>query len=434
MKFQQTHSVMLTKSVQSAELRAMHDFSIWFRCFWPIILITVLGVGLFGKAIVASVVSTPHPELVYVIGGVFVLCLLLSGTALKSYLSEVDLLQRIDREGFDVRAVTWEKSAFSKVYAGHAVGLDAEEVEDELHHVSLKLQGRLALPGYLGGALVGIGLVGTFVGLLATLEELGGVFAALSTMGGPSSDSASMFSNLVTQLQAPMKGMGTAFVASLYGVLGSLLVGLNIQSVRSVAEATVSHVRSYALRNVTKNEKPSSQMPEATLLEFFREDLQKSDSTSQDLTRALLALKEASQQQCDFSRQKWERLETMLLPVLTAQTTTLPKHEVLMPQAELAHTMRAAALRQTEISQRLLERHEELIKQFSKFGAIVQANEQNRSQMHSTVIALEAVVKQQGQVVDRVLDQHGEILRRLGGLQTLLAAQLEESRRRNGTA
>lgn len=435
MKTTHTPHPLLPRSVQSAELRAMNDLGIWFRCYWPIALITILGLGLFGKAIASSVVSTPHPELVYVIGGIFVLALVLSGAALRAYLAEVDLLQKIDQEGFDPRTVSWEKSIFSKVYLGHGRGLDHEEVEDELHHVSLKLQGRLALPGYLGGALVGIGLVGTFVGLLATLEELGGVFAALSTMGGASSDSASMFSNLVTQLQAPMKGMGTAFVASLYGVLGSLLVGLNVQSVRSVAEATVGHVRSYALRSVVKRQAATeSPAPDTALLEQVRQLDHNSTEERLQLANALKGLQESTQSQTELSKRQWERLEALLAASANSEHKAVRPADTVLPPADLANTMRSAAIRQTEISQRLLERHEELIRQFTSFGAIVQGHEDQRTQLTATVTALEAVTRQQGQVVERVLEQHGEILRRLGGLQTLLAAQLEETRRNNGTA
>lgn len=435
MKTTHTPHPLLPRSVQSAELRAMNDLVIWFRCYWPIALITVLGVGLFGKAIASSILSTPHPELVYVIGGIFALALVLSGAALRAYLAEVYLLQKIDQEGFDPRTVSWEKSIFSKVYLGHGRGLDHEEIEDELYHVSLKLQGRLALPGYLGGALVGIGLVGTFVGLLATLEELGGVFAALSTMGGPSSDSASMFSNLVTQLQAPMKGMGTAFVASLYGVLGSLLVGLNVQSVRSVAEATVGHVRSYALRSVVKRQAATdSPAPDTTLLEHMRLLGQSITEERLQLANALKGLQESTHSQAELSKRQWERLEALLVTLANSENKSVRPADAVLPPADLANTMRSAAIRQTEISQRLLERHEELIRQFRSFDTIVQAQEGQRTQLTTTVTALEAVTRQQGQVVERVLEQHGEILRRLGGVQTLLAAQLEETRRNNGTA
>jgi hypothetical protein len=51
-----------------------------------------------------------------------------------------------------------------------------------------------------------------------------------------------MFADMVTKLQAPMQGMGTAFVASLYGLLGSLIVTLMMVSVRKTAASSVRHI------------------------------------------------------------------------------------------------------------------------------------------------------------------------------------------------
>ena len=100
--------------------------------------------------------------------------------------------------------------------------------------VESQMFARLSLPNLLSGSLVGLGLVGTFIGLLQTLDELSGVFAALG--GGSGSDSDAMFSTMIVKLQGPMQGMGTAFVASLYGLLGSLVIGLTVSSVKSAGE------------------------------------------------------------------------------------------------------------------------------------------------------------------------------------------------------
>jgi hypothetical protein len=75
----------------------------------------------------------------------------------------------------------------------------------------------LVLPNYIGGALVGIGLVGTFIGLLGTLDDLSTLFASLDGAGAAtdSSDAGAMFGDMVRRLRDPIRGMGTAFVASL---------------------------------------------------------------------------------------------------------------------------------------------------------------------------------------------------------------------------
>jgi LysM repeat protein len=72
---------------------------------------------------------------------------------------------------------------------------------------------------------------------------LSGVFAALG--GGSGSDSGAMFSTMIVKLQGPMQGMGTAFVASLYGLLGSLVIGLTVSSVKSAGERLFRDVREF---------------------------------------------------------------------------------------------------------------------------------------------------------------------------------------------
>lgn len=116
-------------------------------------------------------------------------------------------------------------------------------MEDEMHGVESQMFARLSLPNLLSGSLVGLGLVGTFIGLLQTLDELSGVFAALgNTSGG---DSGAMFSTMIVKLQGPMQGMGTAFVASLYGLLGSLVIGLTVSSVKTAGERLFRDVREF---------------------------------------------------------------------------------------------------------------------------------------------------------------------------------------------
>jgi len=92
-------------------------------------------------------------------------------------------------------------------------------------------------PGrYLVGLLVFLGLVGTFWGLLSTIQAVGGTISALDTKV---SDSVLIFEELKTGLAAPLEGMGTAFASSLFGLSGSLVLGfLELQ-------ATQAHNRFY---------------------------------------------------------------------------------------------------------------------------------------------------------------------------------------------
>ncbi|MDB5561899.1 MAG: flagellar motor protein MotA [Hyphomicrobiales bacterium] len=81
---------------------------------------------------------------------------------------------------------------------------------------------------YLTGLLVFLGLLGTFYGLLQTVNSVADVIKALDVAQG---DTASLFTNLKDGLTAPLGGMGTAFSASLFGLSGSLILGfLDLQA------------------------------------------------------------------------------------------------------------------------------------------------------------------------------------------------------------
>jgi len=81
---------------------------------------------------------------------------------------------------------------------------------------------------YLIGLLVFLGLLGTFWGLLQTVNAVGSTIQALDVGSG---DSSLIFEDLKTGLEAPLTGMGTAFSSSLFGLSGSLILGfLDLQS------------------------------------------------------------------------------------------------------------------------------------------------------------------------------------------------------------
>ncbi len=81
---------------------------------------------------------------------------------------------------------------------------------------------RRALVRYLTGALVLLGLIGTFYGLLITI---GGVREVLGTLEAtPESDTVALLSGLKSRLAIPLEGMGIAFSSSLFGLLASLVL------------------------------------------------------------------------------------------------------------------------------------------------------------------------------------------------------------------
>ena len=97
-----------------------------------------------------------------------------------------------------------------------------------LDSLNLRLDETREISRYLIGLLVFLGLLGTFWGLLSTIESVGTVINSLGLAG---EDSTSMFLKLKEGLKQPLNGMGTAFSSSLFGLSGSLILGfLDIQA------------------------------------------------------------------------------------------------------------------------------------------------------------------------------------------------------------
>ncbi len=83
---------------------------------------------------------------------------------------------------------------------------------------------------YLTGLLIFLGLLGTFWGLLQTIGAVADVIAGLSLQA----DTAATFTELQDGLARPLRGMGTAFSSSLFGLAGSLVLGfLDLQANRA---------------------------------------------------------------------------------------------------------------------------------------------------------------------------------------------------------
>lgn len=76
---------------------------------------------------------------------------------------------------------------------------------------------------YLTGTLILMGLIGTFIGLMEMVASVGGIVGGLAKAGTGSEDA---IKNVIRDLEAPLVGMATGFSASLFGLFGSLSLGL----------------------------------------------------------------------------------------------------------------------------------------------------------------------------------------------------------------
>jgi hypothetical protein len=81
---------------------------------------------------------------------------------------------------------------------------------------------------YMIGLLIFLGLLGTFWGLLDTV---GSVSEVIKNLAIADEDIIATFTSLKAGLEEPLRGMGTAFSSSLFGLAGSLVLGfLDLQA------------------------------------------------------------------------------------------------------------------------------------------------------------------------------------------------------------
>ena len=100
--------------------------------------------------------------------------------------------------------------------------LSTASMRSLLDSVYLRLEEQRDLSRYLTGLLIFLGLLGTFWGLLTTIASVADIIAGMSGGG----DAVAMFESLKEHLREPLAGMATSFSSSLFGLAGSLVVGL----------------------------------------------------------------------------------------------------------------------------------------------------------------------------------------------------------------
>ncbi len=97
-----------------------------------------------------------------------------------------------------------------------------------LQNITLGIDSRLAeersLVNYLTGLLIFLGLIGTFIGLMEMVGSIGTVISNLT--GSASGNPTEAMQRLLSDLQKPLSGMAMGFSSSLFGLFGSLMLGM----------------------------------------------------------------------------------------------------------------------------------------------------------------------------------------------------------------
>lgn len=106
--------------------------------------------------------------------------------------------------------------------------LSAASMRSLLDGISSRLDESREISRYLTSLLIFLGLLGTFWGLLLTIGAVSDVIGGMSVGSG---DLNQMFAQLKSGLEAPLRGMGTAFSSSMLGLAGALVLGfLDLQA------------------------------------------------------------------------------------------------------------------------------------------------------------------------------------------------------------
>lgn len=155
--------------------------------------------------------------------------------------SGADMRDLLDEPSLSKRSVRRYLEHIAHVDGKLSSSLDQDAIENEMHAIAADFDARLELPNFLVGFMIALGLLGTFIGLLETLTGISGM---LNGMSGGSSDAVEQeFMKLVGELRKPLAGMGIAFSASMFGLVGSLMLGMILLTVRRYTRTIMADAR-----------------------------------------------------------------------------------------------------------------------------------------------------------------------------------------------
>lgn len=228
----------------------------YFMVGLPVLLIGLGGIY-FNHEIMGTINGNPHPQINYliillIVAGCIQMLLHVRRINVEGQLiADFSSLLLNDKNVNAARSLLEENRSKSECDVVEVLELVLETYDstvDAVHHSAIESEivrfaarqnRRLLLAGFMSGMMVGLGLLGTFIGLLGALTEISKLIGSFSVSGGIS-DPLSAVNELVTRLTEPMKAMGVAFSASLFGVLGSLIMSMLMVFIKSATVELVS--------------------------------------------------------------------------------------------------------------------------------------------------------------------------------------------------
>ena len=306
---------------------------LWASVLIPLVLAAALAYR-FRAAIANLIAMMPTPELLWTIFAVMGLGL--AFTLLATWKISRELRWTYAWEHGDEKShkALWptldRKSAVAGVYnllsgSRNRVSDNYKEaLGSELEVAEGRLFSTVAVATFVSGTLVGLGLLGTFIGLLGAIEDIARLISSL-TFGG-NENLGVLFGDLVQRLRDPMRSMGTAFTASLFGLLGSLFLSYLCLMIRRGAMKVIVNLRNTIRRadvflqlaeTRTYQDHLDIAVREATqwrtLFEELRSNYQGILQDSAQTQLGIRALVESNQQLANDLRKRDEAAEWQLL-------------------------------------------------------------------------------------------------------------------------
>jgi hypothetical protein len=229
----------------------------------PFVLLLV-GAAVFFSAIKTTIISNPHPQINYTIfviilfGGALITLsvyrLVREAKTIVTYSEAVHansdwatLQQMANKFTGDIAYVLQMVAASGGRSISHQ---EQAAIEHELTNARGRLLRSNALPQYLTGLLVGMGLLGTFIGLLSTLIDIKTLISSFADLDMGAASPLLVFRTMIERMKAPMESMSIAFSASMFGLLGSIILGLMMVGLRRLQGDISSLLGSEVARHI----------------------------------------------------------------------------------------------------------------------------------------------------------------------------------------
>ncbi|MGA1317791.1 MAG: hypothetical protein ACO3YN_12705, partial [Rubrivivax sp.] len=194
---------------RASSTRARSGYRDWLTVLGPTVFVVLLALTVFRDAAMGSInsLSGSGRWLVYLIISVYLFGFVLVVIAMRRYTAEGALLARwraaapVARQAMvaDGRSASAARPLYLALLSAEPSdpGMRQSRLDREIDELRERLAEGQAFPNFVIGGLVGLGLFGTFVGLIGTLEDLGRLFQALMTTGDKSVNPVDVFADMV---------------------------------------------------------------------------------------------------------------------------------------------------------------------------------------------------------------------------------------------